>query len=544
MEYLRIKQVQKAINTDGKTGLDQLVRRYNSQFGLYSQAIKSLVARSNPLLKEATDAINEGSRTNPINPISRLSAPYFVNEDVLGGVLVGKAVQNVNEEYSRLGLPTTVGKVKLGPGVGYIQAPDFYGNLLRAGMQNPELAVNYNAPNGEKMTRAGMSLLMNAKTENQKAYGEYDVFLTSGATEAIDATVATFSKLNPDKSVFILGPSYYAGSFSAQYRGIPVKQIVKENESSPLFPSVGEVRRKIPENAGLIIFTGPNNPTGEIYSENEINELIGFAKARGILVLFDDIFGKLSYKNQKNPVQIAQEMGALDNLVVVDSLSKSLNIPGIRPGVIATTNAAIKNALSDYFIAVKCNPPLTYGPLFMFEGMAREMEKRIKLDPKSKPSEVYDSILNGDKAAFSKEWFLKAFSEWNDWNKTTMSYYRQNLSLAVQFLQKTGVLKQGSPDQGAFNTLVQLTSPKKGTNTLDFLYKLMIGTATYTQAGPCFGLDQSQWDNLLGVWTRITYASDRKSLEEGLVRLAALAQTYDEKDMGNSTKYPTLSVTY
>lgn len=544
MEYLKLKQVKWTVNSDRNEMLDQLVKRYEGQLGLYSQAIQRLVSRSGRQLEDALVILNSGSRTNPANPVSRLSAPYFVNEDIVGGVLVDTAVNNVNQEYAQWGLPTTKGKVKLGPGIGYIEAPDFYADLLRQGVKTPELAVNYNAPNGEKMTRIGLSLLMNAKTEFGKAYEGFDVFLTSGATEAIDAAVSTFGKIKPNKSIMILGPSYYAGLFSAQYRNIPVKQIINEKGNAPLFPSIVEIKKQTLENTGLLILTGPNNPTGEMYSENEMKQLFTFAKERGLLVLFDDIFGRLSFKYQKNPVQIAQEMGALDTLIMVDSLSKTFNMPGIRPGVIATTNTQMKDALSDYLIAVKCNPPLILGPLLMFEGMAREMEKKLRMDLGADPAEVYDSIIQTEAPPFSKDWFLKAFNEWSDWNKTSMKYYQQNLALVVQFLERTGLLKQGSPDQGAFNTFVRLTSSTKGANSLDFLYKLMIGTATYSQTGPCFGLDQSVWDNFLGVWTRITYACDRKSLGEGLIRLASLANTYDEKDLGNPTKYPTLQITY
>jgi len=542
MEYLKIRDVRNSVNEGPSGTLDRYLTQYRRQAGLYSQAITRLVAASGPQLELAERAIEEDSRTRVSDPVSRLSAPYFVNEDIIGGVLVGKAVSQVNQEYAGLGLATTDGKVKLGPGVGYVQAPAFYNELLKQGLADPDLAVNYNAPNGERMTRQGLARLVNAKTENAPAYGEFDVFLTSGATEAIDATVATFGRLNPGKGIAVLGPSYYAGLFSSQYRDIPVTQLVADG--APLFPSVREMQKNLPDSTGMILLTMPNNPTGEMYPEQELRDLFAYAKASGKLILFDDIFGRLTFDRQKNPVEIAREAGALDNLVVVDSLSKSLNIPGLRPGVVATTNAPMRAGLSDRLIAAKCNPPLVLGPLLSFEGLARGAEEMMQQDRTASPGKLFDALTQGTSVPFSREWFVRAFDQWQTWNTLTMEYYAQNLSFIRSFLKETGMGKQGSPDQGAFNTLVQLTAPLTGANSLDFLYKLMVGTATYTQTGPCFGLDQDLWDRTLGVWTRITYASDRKSLGEGLVRLASLAKAYDEKDLGNPAKFPSLSVSY
>lgn len=544
MEYLNISKVQAANSEGVSSAVDRTVARYQKQLGLYERAIEKLLCGSQDQLAQAQSAIFSNPRTNPEKPVSRLSAPYFVNEDLVGGVLVKDAVARVNQEYASLGLPTTDGKVKLGPGIGYITAPSFYSELLKAGMDSPDLSVNYNAPNGEKLTRTGLSLLVNAKTEKAPAYGEFDVFLTSGATEAIDATIAAFQRLKPGKSVTLLGPSYYAAPYSSQYRGIKVDQLVETGEGAPLFPSPEKIRGESAKDTGLFVIASPANPTGEMYSEQNMREILKFAKEKDILVLFDDIFGRLSFSPRKNPVQIAQETDTLANLVVVDSLSKSLNLPGARAGVIATTNPALGEELGNYLIAEKCNPPLTYGPLLAFEGLARETEKRMKGMAKADPGRIFDELTSGLKMPFSREWFRRAYREWNEWNLQSMEYYRQNLDLTRGFLDRTGTAFDGSADQGAFNTLIRLTPPGLQANSLDFLFKLMTGTATYTQTGPCFGMDQSKWDDFLGVWSRITYASDRDSLAEGLIRLSALARMYEERDLANPDKYPALQISY
>lgn len=543
MEYLTPKKIQEQMATSPSEWIAMALRKFNS-LSLYSSAIRNLAEKASGQTGKAKIELMNNSRTSLASPLSKYAGAYFANEDVVGGSRVTEAVYSVNKEYEEANLPVTNGKIKLGPGIGYVQAPSLYSDLLKMGMNSAELTVNYNAPNGESLTRKGIARLMNAKTSGDKPYSEFDCFLTSGATEGIDVAITTFNLIKPNKKITILGPSYYAASYSAGLRNIKIDRLVRSNSKSLLLPSIEEIESGLSQSTGMLVLTIPNNPNGEIYSESELRQLLNITKQRNIIILFDDIFGRMVYEPQKNIVEIAQETGTLNNLVVIDSLSKSQNLPGIRPGALATKNEQMKQAIANYLIAEKCNPPLVYGPLLAFEGLAREIENKIGKKPSlGSVNAVVDSI-NFQELPFSKQWFARRFQDWQNWNNLSMRFYKENLEILKSILVRTNALKIESPDKAAFNTLIGLNSPDLNTNSMDFLLKLMLCAGVYTQVGPCFGMSQSDWDKKYGIQTRITYASDRSDLIEGIIRLIAFTQAYQDYDLGNPRKFRQLQINY
>ncbi|MEK7078861.1 MAG: pyridoxal phosphate-dependent aminotransferase [Patescibacteria group bacterium] len=553
MEYLKLGQIQQEMKTSPVDWADLAVKRYMNEFKYYSAVITALAKGCGPQMDKTTAELIANQRSNPRNKLSNYAGAYFANEDVIGGSRVPDALLSVNTTYGESGFPTTKDKIKLGPGISFVLPPSFYSDLLRAGANNPELIVNYNAPNGEALTRKGIARIINAKTNLGEPYSEFDGFLTTGATEAIDATMAVFNMTAPGKKVVVLGPSYYAFTYSTGIRDMKVSRLINSglltdtdralNGRTRFLPTIDDLERRLPRNAGLLVLTVPNNPNGEQYSEDELRRIIRLVKKNNALILFDNVFDRLAFQKRKNLIQIAQEEDALDRLIVVESLSKSQNLAGSRPGILATTNPDMRQGLSNMLIAGKCNPPLIYGSLFAFEGLARMVERMQTEDVNISPEKAFN-VINDVNLPFDKKWFINAYAEWKKWNDEALRFYKENAQIVRDFLVRTENFRFGSTDEAGFNTIARLREPDLGTSSMDFLTKLLMTTAVYTQVGPCFGLSQKEWDDVLGVWARITYTTSRPELIEGLIRFAAFANTYQEKDMGNSKKFPVLPISY
>lgn len=493
------------------------------------------------------------SRIDASSPLSETAGAYFFNEEIIGGSREKDVLGYVNR-LGRKNIPGWIDqstKLKLGPGVGLIEAPPIYSKLLKMGVDNPDLSLNYTAPNGTSETRKGIKAIMDSRIDPEgDFFFESGVFVTEGATEGIDLFMEALSKTNPDSRVVFLGLSYYTGPYSAYQKGLKIDRLAgdptKNRGEVKFFPAASEIERSIPKDTKALVVTIPNNPNGETYDDRELAKIMDLTKRRDLYVLFDGIFENMYFDPQENYrsrlLQIAAESGALDRVVVVDSLSKTKNFAGERIGFIAATDKKIVQSLENTVLSRRCNPRLTLGPLLSFEGLARKT-KRLKIDyPLTSLESIANFALGKGNYSFSKSEFLKMYQEWDTWDRETLKYYRDNLKIVKSLVD--GNTTGWSPDRAAFNTFVKMGEPGNGVSSMDYLTKLMYTLATYTQVGPCFGISQKCWDGKYGIWPRITYATSRNDLIEAVTRLVTFTNTYQEKRLGDPNRFPVLQVRF
>ena len=556
MENLKITNVIEA----NKSGITELVKRSLVELEVAQRRYPNVimdVVQSGKLSKQLdlTEKETEGnSRIDKLSPLSNTAGAYFFNEEIIGGSREKQALSDVNESGIK-----TLGnswkrqdmKLKLGPGIGLIEAPSLYKELLKLGISNPDLSLNYTAPFGTLDARRGIKDIMDARIDPEgDFFPDNGVFITEGATEGIDLFMEALSKIAPNSRIVFLGLSYYTGPYSAFQKDLQIDRLVtnpiRSDNKTRFFPTASEIEKSIASDTKAFVLTIPNNPNGETYSDQELVKIMQIVKERNIYVLFDAIFENLYFDGSENYrsrlLQIAAETGALDRVVVVDSLSKTKNFAGERIGFMATTDKEMLNSLENVILSRRCNPRLTLGPILRFEGLARKARGLLNNSPNISFDTVVDFVMKDGKYPFSKQEFVNKFINWDNWNNESLRYYQDNLRIVKALLDKTAVA--WSPDQGAFNTFVKVAEAENNVNSMDFLAKFMYTMATYTQVGPCFGISQTCWDKNLGIWPRITYASSREDLIEALKRLVVFSRFYQEKNFGDPNKFPILKIRF
>jgi len=555
MNYLDIEQVRQENKQDLQPvieqALDQLALAQQQYPGLIMEVVKT--GKLEQQLDRTYQELDADLLSNPDGSLAAASGAYFLNEDVFGGSRETDTLNYLNpigknKVSDWQAMPT---KLKLGPGVGYVQAPPIYKDLLCLGLDTPPLTVNYTAPFGNTETRNGIKALMDSRIDPEKQFfPDNGVFLTEGATEGVDLFMEGIARTKPGSRVVFLGLSYYTGPFSALQKGLNIERLianpVQAEEKTKFIPGAQEISQSLPSDTSALLLTAPNNPNGETYDDDQLKEIMKLAKQKDILILFDCLFENMFFDRSQNYqsrlLQIAQAEGALDKVVVVDGLSKTKNFAGERIGFLATTNTEFASTLTNIVLARRCNPRLTVGPLVLFEGLARKVKTLTSESLQVPLATIIDYVLKDQKNPFDRTEFKKMYLKWDDWNDQTLRFYEDNLRLTRALLD--GSITASSPDNAAFNTFVQMSDLEPGTNNMDFLAKLMFTLGTYTQIGPCFGISQNFWDNHLGVWPRITYACDRKDLVEALTRLITFSKFYAEKNFGDPNKFPTLQISF
>jgi aspartate aminotransferase len=93
----------------------------------------------------------------------------------------------------------------------------------------------------------------------------------------------------------------------------------------------------------MVLLCNPNNPTGTVYSPEELAEVAGFCRDRGLFLICDEVYREFVYDGRRTVSALVLE-DAEDTVVVVDSLSKRYSACGIRLGCLATRNRDIHRA--------------------------------------------------------------------------------------------------------------------------------------------------------------------------------------------------------
>ena len=154
-----------------------------------------------------------------------------------------------------------------------------------------------------------------------------DVFIGNGVSEVVN--FALMPLLNDGDEVLVPSPSYSLWGNSVYLAsGKPVFYVC--DEKSEWNPDIADIRSKVTSKTKAIVLINPNNPTGALYSDDMLKQLVQVARENGLIIFADEIYDRLVFEGEKHT---AIASFAPDILTVCfNGLSKSHNIPGFRAG--------------------------------------------------------------------------------------------------------------------------------------------------------------------------------------------------------------------
>ncbi len=160
-----------------------------------------------------------------------------------------------------------------------------------------------------------------------------DVIITSGASEAADIVLS--SMLEPGDEVLVPSPGY------PLYTAILAKLGAKEvsyrlDPKNDWQPSVDDIKALINERTRAIVIINPNNPTGAVYSKENLLEVLNVANAAGLVILADEVYWRMSYGEIAPP--IASLVDDSVPVITFESMSKIYLAPGWRVGWMKISN--------------------------------------------------------------------------------------------------------------------------------------------------------------------------------------------------------------
>ena len=192
-------------------------------------------------------------------------------------------------------------------------------------------------------------------------YAEYgidlspdEIIVTTGGSEAV--MFAYMACLNPGDEIIVTDPSYANYMAFAISCGAVVKSVKTSIEDGFRLPPIERFEEQITPKTKAILICNPNNPTGYLYTKQEMFQIRDLVKKYNLYLFSDEVYREFIYT--KRPYISACHLeGIEDNVVLIDSVSKRYSECGIRIGALITKNKEIRKAVMK-FCQARLSPPL------------------------------------------------------------------------------------------------------------------------------------------------------------------------------------------
>jgi len=182
-----------------------------------------------------------------------------------------------------------------------------------------------------------------------------NILVTTGGSEAIIFTFMTIMDVGDE--VLIPEPFYTNYNGFAVEAGVKVVPITCRAEEGFRLPPDEMIEARITQRTKAILICNPNNPTGYVYTWNELNRLKNLAQKHNLFLLADEVYREFVYDGAQH-YSILQFEDLADQAIVIDSISKRYSACGARIGCIVTRNQDILNAALKFGQARLCPPTL------------------------------------------------------------------------------------------------------------------------------------------------------------------------------------------
>lgn len=314
-------------------------------------------------------------------------------------------------------------------------------------------------------------------TDNGLSYSPKQIVVSSGAKHSLFNALQTIC--NPGDEVIIPSP-YWVSYYELTKMADAVPVLVEAEASNSFKVTVAQLEGAVTNKTKGLLINSPNNPTGAVYTEEELREIGAFATKHDLYIISDEIYEKLVYGEKHISIaSLSQDL--YERTIVVNGLSKAYAMTGWRIGYTASS-VAIANVMANIQSHATSNP----NTIAQYAGI---------------------EALNGDQSTI--EDMRKAFEMRKDYMVKTIAEI-PNVSCVEP--------------KGAFYVMVNISHYKGKMvdgvlikDSLDFAAILIEKANIAVIPGIAFGVDD---------YIRLSYATSMENIIEGLSRLKTFCEKY------------------
>lgn len=363
----------------------------------------------------------------------------------------------------------------------------YYLNIGQPDIKTPQVAL-------DAVKIHSLDILAYTRSEGSEAYrkkiADYyskneihvthrDIIVTTGGSEAL--LFAFGSIMDEDDEIIIPEPFYanYNGFSTAS--GVNVVPVISKIENNFALPPIEEFEKLITPKTKAILICNPGNPTGYLYSKEEIKKLADLVKKHDLFLLADEVYREFVYDGISH-YSILQEPGLEEHAIVIDSVSKRYSMCGARIGYLVSKNKEFIHTALKY--------------------------AQARLSPPTLAQIASEAALNTPDSYFTE----------------VINEYVERRDTLIRELEKIEGVKVAKPN-GAFYCIAEL--PVKNSDYFaqwlleHFAYEnetVMVAPAAGFYSSPNVGLNQ----------IRIAYVLNESSLKKAVKILAEALKVYED----------------
>lgn len=360
-------------------------------------------------------------------------------------------------------------------------------NIGQPDIKSPQLAM-------DAVANHSLEILAYSRSEGSQEYREKiatyynnnnipveanEIIVTTGGSEAL--LFAMGSIADADDEIIIPEPFYANYNGFATASGVKIVPVISKIEDNFALPPISEFEKLITPKTKAILICNPGNPTGYLYSKEEIQKLAVIVKKHDLFLIADEVYREFTYDGSKH-YSILEEVGLDENAIIIDSVSKRYSMCGARIGCLVSKNKKLINTALK-FAQARLSPPT-------FAQIASEAALET-------PQSYFDEVI---------------------------VEYQDRRNTLVEHLQKIPGVKVGVP-KGAFYCIAEL--PVKNSDAFaQWLLEefdlngetIMVAPAAGFYSSPGVGLNQ----------IRIAYVLRKESLIKAVEILRSALKTYND----------------
>ena len=180
-----------------------------------------------------------------------------------------------------------------------------------------------------------------------------EIIVTSGASEALLFSIGSI--MDPNDEIIIPEPFYANYNGFSVANGVKIVPIFSSIDDNFSLPNIEEFENLITDKTKAILICNPNNPTGYVYSKEELKRLIKIVKKHNLFLIVDEVYREFTYDGISH-TSIMEFNEISENAIVIDSVSKRYSMCGARIGCIISKNKEFLNTAMK-FAQARLSPP-------------------------------------------------------------------------------------------------------------------------------------------------------------------------------------------
>jgi aspartate aminotransferase len=237
----------------------------------------------------------------------------------------------------------------------------YYLNIGQPDIKSPKIAM-------DAVANCAIDVLAYSRSEGSETYREKisnyykknniqvesnQIIVTTGGSEALLFAMGTIC--DQDDEIIIPEPFYANYNGFATASGVNIVPVISKIEDNFALPPISEFEKLITPKTKAIIICNPGNPTGYLYSKDEIKKLAKIVLKHNLFLVADEVYREFTYDGDEH-YSILQEDTLSENGIIVDSVSKRYSMCGARIGCLVSKNKeVIATALK--FAQARLSPP-------------------------------------------------------------------------------------------------------------------------------------------------------------------------------------------